>query len=422
MDKHSPVPTCGDDFEQGTLPLDLARDKILASLNPVQGSETVDISKALHRVLAESVTSPIDVPTHTNAAVDGFAIRGSDLPPPGETREFRIIGTALAGLPYPGIVNPSTTVSIMTGAAMPEGADTVLMQEHVTQDGQRIVVDGKYRQGDNVRRAGEDIRKGETALHQGHYLLSQDLGLLASLGRMEVTVKRRLRIGLLSTGNEILPLGHPPEPGKIYDSNRFSLLGALQPLPVETIDYGIIPDDPAQLRHTLMQAARRCDVVISSGGVSVGAADYTKQVLAELGGIEFWKVAIKPGRPLAFGRIGDAWFFGLPGNPVAVIVTHYVFVLPALFKMSGANAPPLITGFPARSLEKLRKKPGRTEFQRGTLGRGKDGHWEVKLSGKQGSGILTSMTRANCFLILEHERGPVAPGEWVQVLPFSCLP
>ena len=422
MDKHSPVPTCSDDFEPDTLPLDLARDKILTSLKPVEGRETVDISKALHRVLAESVTSPIDVPAHTNAAVDGFAIRGSDLPPPGKTREFRIIGTALAGLPYPGVVNPSTTVSIMTGAPMPEGADTVLMQEHVTQDGQRILVEGKYRHGDNVRPAGEDIRKGETALHQGHYLLPQDLGLLASLGRMEVTLKRRLRIGLLSTGNEILPLGHPPEAGKIYDSNRFSLLGALQPLPVETLDYGIIPDDPAQLRHTLMQAARRCDVVISSGGVSVGAADYTKQVLAELGGIEFWKVAVKPGRPLAFGRIGDAWFFGLPGNPVAVMVTYYVFVLPALFKMSGANPPPLIPAFPARSLEKLRKKPGRTEFQRGVLSRGKDGHWEVELSGEQGSGILTSMTRANCFLILEHERGPVAAGEWVQVLPFSCLP
>ncbi len=417
----SSEPNCADEFEAGTLPLSIAQQRILARLETISGSEVLSITSVLHRILAEAVTSQLAVPSYPNAAVDGFAVKGCELPAPGETKEFLVIGQALAGRPYTGPVGSSMAVSIMTGASLPEGTDTVLMQEHVRRQEDRILVDDRHIPGENVRQAGEDIECGETVLEPGRYLLPQDLGLLASLGRIEVSVKRCLRVALLSTGDEILPQGAPHQPGMIYDSNRFILMGALHKLPIEIIDYGVLPDDLDALRQTFQQAAQRCDVMISSGGVSVGAADYTKQVLTELGGIEFWKVAIKPGRPLAFGQIGDAWFFGLPGNPVAVLVTFYQFVLPALFRLSGADPLSWSPTFPAQAQQPLRKKPGRTEFQRGILSRGQHGHWQVKLSGKQGSGILTSVTRANCFIVLEHERETVQAGEWVEVLPFSVL-
>ncbi len=415
-------PSCTDIFEPGTLSAEAAKQQILAQIKAITGNEKVHLSCALHRILAEPIVSPLDVPAFANAAVDGFAVRASDLPKSGQTAAFEVIGEALAGHPFPGSIQSRQTVRIMTGAPLPNGTDTVLMQEQVeAKEAGWILVGDRHRSGENVRLKGEDIQRGETILTPGKQLLPQDLGLIASLGKIEVKVRRKLRIALLSTGDEILPQGTPHAPGKLYDSNRFSLMGALRKLPVEIFDYGIVPDDVGHLRQAFREAAGRCDVVISSGGVSVGEADYTKKILAQLGGIHFWKVAIKPGRPLAFGHIGSTTFFGLPGNPVAVLVTFYQFVLPALYRRAGADHPPLIPTLTASALEPLRKKPGRTEFQRGILSSDPDGRWQVKTTGKQGSGILRSMSLGNCFIVLEHEQGGVEVGEAVTVWPFSAL-
>ncbi len=417
----SSQPSCVDPLESGTLPVSIAQNRILQATPSIVGKEVLPVTKALHRILEEPVISRMDVPAHTNAAVDGFALKGCDLPSQGTVKAFQIVGQARAGKPFDGTIESNQAISIMTGAVLPACTDTVLMQEHVKRQGDRILVADRHQAGENVRQAGEDIRRGQIALETGRYLLPQDLGLIASLGCIEITVKRKIRVAVLSTGDEIRSQGTAHTPGTIYDSNRFSLIGALHKLPADIIDYGIIADDPDRLQHVFKNASQRCDVIISSGGVSVGEADYTKQVLSKMGDIEFWKVAIKPGRPLAFGKIGDALFFGLPGNPVAVLVTFYQFVLAALFKLSGADSAPLILTFPARTRQALRKKPGRMEFQRGILSQGTDGQWQVTTSGKQGSGILTSITRANCFIVLEHERESVQQGEWVQVLPFSVL-
>ncbi|GAB6066922.1 molybdopterin molybdotransferase MoeA [Methylothermus subterraneus] len=414
---------CTDRFESGTLSVSAAISQILAEVQPIAGSEKLPLREALHRILAEPIVSPRDVPAFANAAVDGFAVRAGDLPQPGQTARLSVIGEARAGHPFLGKVPAGQAVRIMTGAPLPEGADTVLMQEHVEEapEGGWIEVKGGHLSGENVRQAGEDIRQGETILRPGRLLLPPDLGLIASLGRSEVSVKRKPKVALLSTGDELLPQGAPYVAGKLYDSNRFSLIGALQKLPLEIVDYGIVPDDLSRIAQVFRAAAAACEVVISSGGVSVGEADYTKRVLAELGSVRFWKVAIKPGRPLAFGRLGDALFFGLPGNPVAVLVTFYQFVLPALYRQVGADQPPLIPTLTATTLEPLSKKPGRTEFQRGVLGLGADGRWQVRTTGRQGSGILRSMSLGNCFIVLEHERGPVQAGEAVTVWPFSAF-
>lgn len=416
-----PSAACMDLCANHTISVSTAQQHILRAIEPITGSEVIPLASALHRILAQTVISPIAVPGHTNAAVDGYAIKGSDLPKEG-TRQLKPVGTALAGKPFPSPIQSGQAVRIMTGAPLPEGADTIIMQEQVREKDGLIQIAACHRPGENVRHAGEDIPPGTSVLTVGKYLLPPDLGLLASLGILEVTVTRRLRVGLLSTGDEILSQGAIHEPGKIYDSNRFSLRGAITAkLIPDIIDYGIAPDNPSVLKQTIEEMARRCDVIVCSGGVSVGTADYTKEVMAQLGHVEFWKVAIKPGRPLAFGHVDGCVFFGLPGNPVAVLVTFYQFVLPALFKLAGANQPPLLPTFPAKTLERLRKKPGRTEFQRGVLERGEAGQWQVRTAGKQGSGILSSMTRGNCLIVLEHDRGTVMPGEWVEVMPFAML-
>ncbi len=410
------------DFEPATLSVAQATQKILAAIQPITGHEKVHLRHALHRILAEPIISPLNVPPFTNAAVDGFAVRGCDLPPPGQTTAFEIIGEAVAGHPFPGSLQPGQTVRIMTGAPLPQGADTVLMQEQVEiLQGNLMIAKDHHHSGENVRQAGEDIRYGETVLNRGRLLFPQDLGIIASLGKSEVTVRRKLKVAVLSTGDELLPQGAPYQVGKLYDSNRFSLFGALQKLPVEILDYGIVPDELKPLEEVFREAAETCDVVISSGGVSVGKADYTKKILARLGNLHFWKVAIKPGRPLVFGHIGNATLFGLPGNPVAVLVTFYQFVLPALYRLVGTDQLPLMPTLTATTLEPLRKKPGRTEFQRGILLASPDRSWQVKTTGKQGSGILSSMSQANCFIVLEHERGSVEAGEAVSVWPFSAL-
>jgi len=407
-----------DDYDPASLPADQARALILDSVQPVTGWTRVPLRTALDRVLAEDVRSPIDVPGHTNSAMDGYALRGAELPHDGNAR-FRIVGTAWAGRPLQRPVATGECARIMTGAAMPEGTDTVLMQEHVEAADDQITVDGRHQPGQNVRLAGEDIARGEVVVAAGRRLTPADLGLVASVGIGEVTVKRRVRVAFFSTGDELRSLTEPLEPGTIYDSNRYTLYSMLQRLGAETIDLGVVRDRHENTLAAFQTAADNADVVISSGGVSVGQADFVRDALATLGDVKFWKVATKPGRPLAFGHVRHAWFFGLPGNPVSVMTTFHLFVRPALRKIMGETpAPPML--LKARCESRLKKKAGRTEFQRGVL-TSEDGDLRVTKTGPQGSGILTSMSQANCFIILPLESESVAPGDIVTVLPFSEL-
>lgn len=414
-------PSCQNADEPGVVSVQYALDTMLDAVSAVAETERVRLALAVGRPLAAAVVAPFDVPGHTNSAVDGYALAGEELPGPGEIKEFSVIGSALAGHPYYGVVAKGQCVRIMTGAVMPNGTDTVIMQEDVREHGECIHIDGRHAAGQNVRQAGEDLRRGETVLTPGRWLTPADIGLAASLGYTELTVHRRLRVAVLTTGDELQALGMPLASGFLYDSNRYMLMAALRRLGVEILDHGIVRDDPKLLGQSLRAATTDADVVISTGGVSVGAADYVKQVLRSLGEIQLWKVAMKPGRPIAFGCIGEATFFGLPGNPVAVLVTYYQFVRPVLEKRMGIRERPVIPHLPARSRVRLRKKPGRTEFQRGILESSPQGEWWVKTTGKQGSGILRSMSLANALIVLPPERGVVEPGEWVDTVPFAAL-
>lgn len=416
--------SCGDGEEPDALRVEEALSRMLASILPVKGYEQVGLLDAWCRVLHEPVVAPFDVPSHTNSAVDGYAVRAADLPGSGQIAELAVVGMALAGKPFGGLVEAGRAVRIMTGAALPDGADTVLMQEHVEVWGERIRVGGEHGLGDNVRRAGEDIASGATVLAPGRYLTPPDIGLIASLGQGEVKVKRRLRVALLSTGNEVQPIGRSLGSlgmGGIYDSNRYTLHAALKRLNVKVMDQGIVPDDPELLREALVRAAAAADVVISTGGVSVGEADFVRDVLSKVGEIAFWKVAMKPGRPLAFGRIGASVFIGLPGNPVAALVCFYQFIHPLLERKMGIAERPIIPTIRAASVDSLRKRPGRTEFQRGILEPAENGGWHVRKAGQQGSGILSSMSRANGLIVLPHEGGSVRPGDMVEVVPFAAF-
>jgi molybdopterin molybdotransferase len=412
-------PSCADERDPVKLTVPEARQRILDVIDPLSLSERIALRQALDRVLAEPVISSQDVPAHTNAAMDGYAVRGTDLPSEGEVA-LALIGEAYAGHPFAGRVSDGQCVRIMTGAPLPEGADTVLMQERAQRAGGQVQVGPGHRPGENVRQAGEDIARGSVVLEPGRRLTPADLGLIASLGIPEVLVRRRPRVAFVSTGDELRSVGQPLGPGEIYDSNRYTLHGMLQHLGAEIIDLGVVRDDIESLRRALSDGAKQADVVITSGGVSVGEADFVKQVLGELGRAEFWQIAMKPGRPLTFGRLSDALFFGLPGNPVAVMVTFYQFVQPALTYLAGGRAePPRLIRATCQS--RVRKKPGRTEFQRGVLEHEGNGELRVTLTGKQGSGILSSMSRANCFIVLPHEAGSVEPGDTVLVQPFDTF-
>ncbi len=397
-----------------------ARDFLLRLVEPVTQTEEVDIFSALGRVLARDVTSPISVPPHDNSAMDGFAFDGSQLAP-DRPLQLKLLGTALAGKAWSGAVAAGECVRIMTGAVMPRGLDTVVPQELASIDGDQVTVAANALQaGENRRLLGEDLLQGSAALHQGQLLTPASLGLLASLGLSQVTVLRRLRVAYFSTGDEILSLGEAPREGAVYDSNRYTVFGLLTRLGCEVIDMGVVRDEPALLEAAFNRAALQADAIITSGGVSVGAADYTKLMMKQLGDVAFWKIAMRPGRPMAVGRIGQAVLFGLPGNPVAVMVTFLAFVRPALLQMMGSAATelPLLR---AHSTQAIRKKPGRTEYQRGIVSRGDDGQWQVAITGAQGSGILRSMSVANGLVVLDHEQGNVAAGETVDVLPFDGL-
>lgn len=402
-----------------SLSVEEARALILSQVAPVAGAERVELRTALGRVLAADVISPIDVPAHDNSAMDGYAVRFADLAAAAETR-LRITGSAFAGRPYEEKVAPGECVRIMTGAVLPAGADTVITQEVARANGDCAVVPPGQKVGANTRRRGEDLRAGGAAVAAGRLLRPADIGLVASLGIGQVDVRRRVRVAIFSTGDEVQAIGATAQPGQIYDSNRYTLWGMLTRLGCEVIDLGIVRDDPGALEHAFREAAADADAIITSGGVSVGEADFIRELMAKLGDVAFWKIAMKPGRPMAFGRIGGAHLFGLPGNPVATMVAFYQFVRPALLKISGVAPLPSPPTFAARCGENLRKSKGRTEFLRGMLSFG-DGGWQVRSTGAQGSGILRSMSEADCFIVLERERGDVAAGETVNVQPFEGL-
>jgi molybdopterin molybdotransferase len=413
------IASCVSGYDPNALPVAQAQEFIARLVPRVQAVEKLAIRSALGRVLAEDVISSIDVPAHDNSAMDGYALRGADLASGGDS-VLTIAGTGFAGAQFGGTVPAGQCVRIMTGAVMPAGLDTVVPQEFCRVEGERVVVPaGVVRTGDNRRLAGEDLARGEAALRAGRLLRPADLGLLASLGLAEVPVRRRLRVAFFSTGDELRSIGEPLPEGCVYDSNRYTIHGMLTRLGVELLDLGVVRDDPAALERAFREAAASADAVITSGGVSVGEADHTKQVMKKLGDVLFWKIAMRPGRPMAIGRIGDAILFGLPGNPVAVMVTFYAFVRDALLAMSGAAAEPLPM-LHAASVEPIRKKPGRTEYQRGIVTRASNG-WQVKVTGSQGSGILRSMSEANGLVVLHHAQGNVAAGEAVDVLPFDAL-
>ena len=408
------IVSCLDGYDPDALPVDTAREAIRACLTPITGVERVAVRAALGRVLAEKIVPAINVPAHDNSAMDGYALRSADLLPGGDVA-LEEIGSAFAGRRFAGSVGAGQCVRVMTGAVMPSGADTVVIQEVVRAEGGRIIVPAGQKPGQNVRRAGEDLKTGVAVLHPGQPLRPAELGLIASLGIAEVSVRRRLRVAFFATGDELASIGAPLEEGEIYDSNRYTLHGMLSRLGVEITDLGVVRDDPAQLEAAFRKAAAGADAVITTGGVSVGEADFIRQLMAQLGEVLFWKIAMRPGRPMAFGRIGAAALFGLPGNPVAVMVTFYQLVRDALLCLSGRTDDYAMPLLKVPSSIAMRKLSGRTEFQRAILSRGANGEWSVRLTGQQGAGVLRSMSEANCFVVLEHARGNVAPGELVAV-------
>ena len=406
--------SCADDYDPNSMPVAKARAFIHQFLSPVTGVLRVPVRTALGRVLAEDVLSPVDVPSHRNSAMDGWALRAADLRAEGET-PLREIGSSFAGKPFAGSVGPGQCVRIMTGGVVPEGADTVVMQERARANDGEIAIAPGLKPGQNVREAGEDLKAGSVALRRGRIVRPAELGLIASLGIGEVAVYRPLRVAFFSTGDELKSVGTTLAEGEIYDSNRYTIHGMLARLGCEVLDMGVVRDDPALLEQAFQAAAASADVVITSGGVSVGEADFVKGMLGKLGEVVFWKIAMKPGRPLAYGKIGGAHFFGLPGNPVSVMVTFYQFVRDALLVLMGADPVEPVPTFTAVCTARLKKAPGRTEFQRGILGRAPDGTLAVKPTGEQGSGILKSMSDANCFIILGDATGNVEPGTRVEV-------
>ncbi|MAX53206.1 MAG: bifunctional molybdopterin-guanine dinucleotide biosynthesis adaptor protein MobB/molybdopterin molybdotransferase MoeA [Methylophaga sp.] len=418
MAEFTPQPSCADDVDHNNLTVEQARQRIHDLLSPISSWQKVSLRQALGQVLHQSVVSPRQVPPYNNSAMDGYALQSADI----KNAPFSLnnVGVAFAGKPYQGHVEASQCIRIMTGAKIPDGCDTVVMQEQVESDNQTITIHTEVKAGQNVRLAGEDIDCGDTVLPAGRRLTPADLGLLASLGIAEVVTYRPLRVAFFSTGDELCGLGEHLGDGQIYDSNRYTLYGMLSELNIDVIDMGVFPDNRAALKIALEQAAADADVIISSGGVSVGDADYVKDMLAELGQVNFWKIAMRPGRPLAFGQIGEAMFFGLPGNPVSVMVTFYQFVQPALKRLAGeSDTLPIIIEVPCDNA--IKKRAGRFEFQRGILFRNNEGQLRVSTTGAQGSGILRSMSMANCFILLEENCDGLSAGSLVNVQPFAGL-
>lgn len=421
----SQTPTCQDDYDPNSLDVIEAQKRIKKMLRVVAESEKIAIRDALDRTLASDVVSTISVPPYTNSAMDGYAICGDDLE---KTNTFLQVGIAYAGKPYNGSVKSGECIRIMTGAPICDGVDTVIMQEHIiikeTNDGNEITLTeakiSSQKTGQNVRQQGEDLAQGSPAILAGRRLTPSDIGLLASLGIAQVSVKRNIRVALLSTGDELKNVDETLGEGQIFDSNRYTIYCMLQRLGVEVIDLGIIKDNQTDIRAAFSEASQKADVIITSGGVSVGDADFVKQILEEMGSVNFWKIAMKPGRPLAVGQIGKAFFFGLPGNPVSAMVTFYQYIQPAIREMMGQThvENPSVQ---MKCVSTLKKRPGRVEFQRGTIFTDENGEKVVKSTGNQGSHVLSSMSGANCFIILPMDSGNVAINAFVEVQPFEGL-
>ncbi len=407
-----------ESFTAGLISLEEAQAKMLAQLQPIRDRLSVPLADAVGRITALPVTSPIDVPPFDNSAMDGYAVRLADIQP---DRPLTVAGNAFAGAPFTGEWPAGSVVRIMTGAPVPSGCEAVVMQEETREVEDGILINPPVKVGQNIRWIGEDIRREQPVLAAGVRLGAAELPLLASLGLAEVSVLRKLRVAVFSTGDELQPVGQPLAAGQIYDTNRFTVSLMLRKLGCEVIDLGIIKDDPQALRHAFEEADRQADVVISTGGVSVGEADFTKTMLDELSVITFWKLAIKPGKPFAFGRLGNSWFCGLPGNPVSAAVTFYQLVQPLLAALTGQSSSPLPPRLRARAATRLKKSPGRLDFQRGVISRAADGELEVRSTGHQGSHVFSSFAAANCFIVLERERGAVEPGECVEIEPFNAL-
>ena len=408
--------SCMDDYDPNSILPDEALRRIFATISAITETESIPIREALGRVLATNIISEINVPSGRNSAMDGYAINAADLPPEG-TIPLELIGSCFAGKPFDGEIKKGECVRIMTGAIMPEGSDTVVMQELVEVSGNQISIGNDTKSGSNVRQAGEDLAIGDLVLEKGMKLSPADIGLLASLGLAEVSLTRKLRVAFFSTGDELRSVGEKLDNGAIYDSNRYTLYGMLSRLGVDIIDMGVVKDDPELMDQAFLEAADNTDVLITSGGVSVGEADYVKETLLKHGEVDFWKVAMKPGRPLTFGKLGSTYFFGLPGNPVSVMVTFYQFVQPALKKMVGERSTMPIM-MKVACMSKLKKRPGRVEYQRGILEQDETGRMVVRKTGAQGSGILRSMADANCFIVLPLENNGVNPDDLVDVQLF----
>ncbi len=404
---------------QGLLSVNEALQRIRDAISPISGFERCALRDAHRRIVAAPVTSPLNVPAYINSAMDGYAIVGTDIPDAGEVT-LKVIGSSFAGTPFEGRLQAGESVRIMTGAMVPEGADTVVMQELAIREGDSVTIGSQHKSGENVRHIGEDIAKGGVVLAPGQKIRAPELGLLASLGIAEVTVRRRLRVASFSTGDELCSIGEQLREGQIYDSNRYSIFGMLKAIDVEHIDMGVIRDDEQAISEAFQSASEIADVVITSGGVSVGEADFVKQTLDRLGQVDFWKIAMKPGKPLAFGTVNNALFFGLPGNPVSVMATFYQIVQPSLRYLTGETATTPLR-LKIRAADKLKKRPGRQDFQRGILQTDESGELRVYTTGNQGSHILSSMSQANCFIILSAQSGMVEAGDWVEVEPFEGL-
>ena len=413
--------SCMDDFDKNSITTDQALKKIFNAISPIDENEIIPIRDALNRVLGENIKSKINVPSARNSAMDGYAINKKDIPS-NTTSTLKIVGQSFAGSPFKKSIKKGECVRIMTGAVMPTGSDTVVIQEHVllTNSKTEIIIENNVMPEGNVRQAGEDISIGEVALTKGKKLAPADIGLLASLGLSKISVTRKLRVAFFSTGDELRSLGEDLDDGEIYDSNRYTLYAMLSRLSVEIIDMGVIRDDKKSIAEAFSKAQAKNDLLITSGGVSVGEADYIKTILEDFGNVNFWKVAIKPGRPLTFGNLGNTLFFGLPGNPVSVMVTFYQFVQPAIKKLSAdCSGLPLTVKIP--SISKLKKKPGRVEFQRGIIEKDSNNNITVRKTGPQGSGILRSMSEANCFIVLPLDNEGVEPGDLVDVQIFHGI-
>jgi molybdopterin molybdotransferase len=406
------------DFTAGLMPLETALTQMLDRISPLQDVETLPLGRGFGRIAARDIVSPLNVPGFDNSAMDGYAVRLADV---ATGNALPVAGKAFAGQPFNAAWPVGTCVRIMTGAPVPAGCDAVVMQEETEQTDGGVRVTASVNAGQNIRRAGEDITLGTAVYAAGQKLTVAELPVLASLGIAELEVVRKVRVAIFSTGDELQLPGQPLQEGQIYDTNRLAVHLMLEQLGCEVINLGIIPDDPQKLRAAFIEADNAADVVISSGGVSVGEADYTKILLEELGEIGFWKLAIKPGKPFAFGKLAHSWFCGLPGNPVSAALTFYQLVLPLLAKLSGNTASPLPLRQRVRAATRLKKSPGRLDFQRGILTRNAEGALEVSTTGHQGSHIFSSFSQGNCFIVLERERGNVEAGEWVEVESFNHL-